>query len=443
MRASGRDTALKVLRRVEADQAFAAAVLASELKRVDDPREAGLAFELVYGVLRMRPFLDHLLERVSDRGLRKLNPEVMDILRVAAYQIAFLERIPARAAVHHAVERTRRSRASRLSGLVNALLRRLSELPDAERRPTEGVRSTAERARDAGLPVWLYEKLTGQLGEARTAEIAAAFNHTSRRTLRVNVNRLSREEAVTRLGDTAVPGSLSPWAVHVDDAGAARRAVEAGWAVYQDEAAQLAVLALAPQPGERILDACAGRGGKSGAVSMMTGNGTRVVAADRSEGKLQRLSFELERQGFEVSTVTADLTAPPRELLERPFDRVLLDAPCSGTGTLGRRPEIRWRLRASSVESLCRLQQEILKRCAAMVAPGGRLLYVVCSILQEEGIDTVARFLKAHPDFTRTPAPPRWPAGIPWRREGILIDPSKTKTDGYQIISLQRAADAS
>jgi 16S rRNA (cytosine967-C5)-methyltransferase len=137
-------------------------------------------------------------------------------------------------------------------------------------------------------------------------------------------------------------------------------------------------------------------------------------------------------------TVTADLTNPSNSL-KQGFDAILLDAPCSGSGTLGRRPEIRWRLDESAVKNLCTLQGELLKRCAMMVVPGGRLVFVVCSILSEEGMGNADRFLDAHPDFTLTPTPPLgWPFTIPWNCGKVFIDPSETRTDGYQIISMMR-----
>lgn len=435
---NARDIALKVLKRVDQDHAFAAAALKAELEHVTDTRDAGLAFELVHGVLRMRPWLDHLLARASDRGLKKIDPDVIRTLRLAAYQIAFLERIPPSAAVNHAVTCTKRSRASRLSGLVNALLRKLARQPDDMLRPGEpdpGM-SNDTLALQLGLPRWFFARLVFQFGKAEAIAIAQRFNQSARRTLRINANTRSREDAIHRLGATARPGRLSPWSVDIDDPGAARQAVAEGWAAFQDEAAQLAVLALWPRPGERILDACAGRGGKTGGIAMLTQGKAEIVAIDRTESKLQRLALEMARQGFDVTAAPADLSEETGAV-KGPFDAVLLDAPCSGSGTLGRRPEIRWRLTERTVSELANVQRRLLHTCADLVAPGGRMVYVVCSLLETEGFDHIDKFLSDSPAFARSESPPpHWPSQLAWREGKIGISPSETQTDGYQIVSL-------
>ncbi len=437
-----RDVALDVLARVERDRAYAAAALSSELTGVGDPREAAFATELVLGVLRRRPFLDNLLESVSNRGLRKTPPRVKQILRIGAYQLVFLERIPNRAVVSEAVEQTRRSQASGFSGLVNAILRRISEMdpksliPDSE--DTSG--SAEDLGLRLGLPTWLIRRLVGAHSPNRAIAIANTYNQPSRRTLRVNVHRASRETILQTLGDAGSPGHLSPWSIDVTNPTAALKTIDDGLAVYQDEGAQLVALALDPLPGERILDACAGRGGKTGTLSMMVHGKSDIVASDRNSSKLERLRFELDRQGFTATTVVADLTQPSQSrLFGGGFDRILLDAPCSGTGTMGRRPEIRWRLDRIVVKSLVQIQSKLLEATTELLAPGGRLVYAVCSVLPEEGAGHVPGFLEKHKDFGLVADPPSaWPEIIPWKNGSVFVDPSISQTDGYQIISLFR-----
>lgn len=431
-----RDAALRVLGRVEEDRAFAAAVLDAELGRLADPRDRSLATEIVLGCLRRQSWLDQLLSSAAARGLEGIDPAVRRILRIGAYQLAFLERVPARAAVSEAVSQAKRSRAAGLAGLVNGVLRNLAIRDRGELAPRgDDSAPIDELAARLGQQPWLLERLVEALGRERAVAVAAAFNAPSRRTLRVSGARASRDEVLSALAGEGRAGDLSPWAVDATDAEAARRLERDGLAVYQDEGAQLVALAADPRPGTRILDACAGRGGKTGALAA---GGTEVVAADREPSKLERLEFELARQGLAARTVTADLTGDLSALGE-PFDLVLLDAPCSGTGTLGRRPEIRWRLIPQDVAGLVAVQAAMLDSVADLVVGGGRLVYAVCSLLPEECDDHLAGFLGRHPDFAPVTEPPqRWPAAVPWNGGRILVDPSRTGTDGYRILCLSR-----
>jgi 16S rRNA (cytosine967-C5)-methyltransferase len=436
-----RDTALKVLARVEADGAHAAAALAAELAGVGDSRETALATELVYGVLRRRPWLDHLIESAAGRPLNRIDPITRRILRIAAYQIAFLERIPSRAAVFEAVEQARRRGSPRLAGLVNAVLRKLA---DRERiglaPPDPGPDAPPSALALAhGLPVWFVERLIAAHGDSGARAMAAAFDRPAPRTLRVNLARATRDVLLSDIGEAAQLNPVSPWAIDVGDARTARRLEEDGRAVHQDAGAQLAVLALDAGSGSRVLDACAGRGGKTGALAALVGEAGRVVAADRQESKLARLALELHRLGLEAETAAGDLTGDLPALAGQPFDRVLLDAPCSGSGTLGRRPDIRWRIEEHKVASLAELQWRLLGALAHRVASGGRLVFAVCSILPEEGRDLGPRFLDGHPDFRFVEFPPDgWPAMVPWNGGSIMVDPSVTGGDGYQILCLER-----
>jgi 16S rRNA (cytosine967-C5)-methyltransferase len=265
------------------------------------------------------------------------------------------------------------------------------------------------------------------------------FNAPSRRTLRVNTTRSNRDTVIEELAGSGGPGALTPWSVDVDDRDRARRLVEQGYAAFQDEGAQLVALAVDPQPGERILDACAGRGGKTGALAQIVGSRAEVTAVDRQGSKLKRMELELERQSLAATPICADLTGDARAL-HGPFDRVLLDAPCSGSGTLGRRPEIRWRLTPVKVESLVAVQAAMLDACAALVGAGGRLVYAVCSLLPKECDDHLAGFLEHHPEFALVTSPPQpWPEIVPWNGGRILVDPSATRTDGYRMLVLERS----
>ncbi len=438
--ADARETARRVLARVENDRAFAAAVLAAESVHLNDPRDAALAFELVYGCLRREAWLDHLLDGVALRGLKKLDPDTLRILRIGAYQLAFLTRIPNSAAVNDAVAAVKRTPAAGLSGLVNALLRKLSRMEQTALIPPEeddgaDVETLSLRC---GLPMFVLSSFIERFGRKGAFDIARVFNGPSRRTLRINAHRMSREEAFALVG--GAPGHLAPWALDVPDRDRADALVAEGNAAYQDEAAQLSLLALSPLGGESMLDACAGRGGKSAAAKAMTNNELSLLAADVSKSKLERLSFELSKQGLHAETEVCNLTtAAPVSIPS--FDRVLVDAPCSGSGTLGRRPEIRRRLSTASVESLVDVQRRILNNAATTLKPGGRLVFVVCSLLQEEGFGHTEQFLSEHPEFVLEETPPKsWPEAVGWNRGQVLVNPAAHSTDGYQMSVFTRRA---
>lgn len=435
--ASARRIAVKVLSRVERERAFAAAALEAELRGVADPRDAALATGLVYGALRFRPWLDHLLDGASERGRLEVDPGVRDVLRVAAYELAFLDRVPAHAVLNEAVAAVRRARGGGLAGFANAVLRGLAR--DRAALAPPDAASAPDPALALGLPPWLFDRLEAAHGRERAIAMGRAFNGPSRRTLRINTARIRVDEARARLGAGVGSGLYLPWAVDAADRSAARSLEEDGLAAHQDEGAGLVVAALDPKPGERVLDACAGRGGKTALIAQLAGGGARIAACDAQPAKLERLAFELGRQGFGAQTAACDLAAGPPPF-EGGFDRALVDAPCTGSGTIGRRPEIRWRLRPEDVASLARIQGAMLDRVAPLVRPGGRLVFAVCSVLPEEHAAHLAPFLEAHPGFALVREPPAlWPGSIDWSGGAPLVDPGASRTDGYGILCLERS----
>jgi 16S rRNA (cytosine967-C5)-methyltransferase len=246
----------------------------------------------------------------------------------------------------------------------------------------------------------------------------------------------SRDRILAQLGEKAKRGALTPWSIDVESPGIAGDLADKGLAVNQDEGSQLAILALDPRPGERVLDMCAGRGGKTSALAMAAQGRAEITAVDKSPSKLDRLALELAKQGFTAKTIAADLTENA-DVEGAPFDRILLDAPCSGSGTLGRRPEIRWRLSKKKIEELVSVQSGLLDRAAGLLKAKGRLVYSVCSILPEEGAGHLNAFLDRHPDFCAVAEPfPSWPGGVPWQNGSVFLDPADSSTDGYQLLVL-------
>lgn len=343
-----RIAAYEVLRRVEGG-GYASDLLRSRTAALS-PRDAGLANELVFGVLRFRAQLDYLIERYSGRSVARLDREVALVLRMAIYQLRYLERVPAHAAVSEAVELTRRAHKRSAAALVNAVLRKVDRAPVV----------WPDRTIELSTPAWLLASWERQFGSELAAGIARAFLKPPERYIRVPAER--RDEAAhLALAPTEIPGC---YRLLEGDPGGFR---------LQDISSQAVVPLLELQPGQSFLDVCAAPGNKT-AQALETP--LEAVAADNKLDKL------LELQGLNAALVVLDATRPMP--FRRSFERILLDAPCSGTGTLGRNPEIKWRLRPEDLERHHRRQVAMLHQALGALAPGGRLVYSTCSLEAEE-----------------------------------------------------------
>ncbi len=421
---NGRDLARQVLARVEADGAYASRALAAALDRATDlsAPERGLATELVYGVLRRRSRLDRALEAVADRGLASLDPAMRIILRVGAYQLLFLDRVPAYAAVHDTVETTKRTHGPRLVGLTNALLRRVSErgeppLPDPTRDPLGHL------VEACGFPEWLARLAIRDLGVDVAVALGAEMGAPAPLAMRANrLAGVSRDALSSRIAAERPDALLTPSAVAPDallaramDAPARTRAFADGAFAIQDVGAQLVAELCGAAPGDRVLDACAGLGGKTVQLAALAGNQASIEALDLSAAKLDQAREHARRLGVKnLATRVADLTKdlPPTA---GPYDRVLLDAPCAGLGVLRRHPEALLRRTEADLSLLAAAQRRMLDVVAARVAPGGILVYAVCTFDRVEGEDVVRAFLSRHPQFRLEP-PVQVPGGADWNR---------------------------
>jgi 16S rRNA (cytosine967-C5)-methyltransferase len=448
---SAREVAARVLARVDKDDAFAAATLEAELDRTTQfaARDRALATELVYGSLRVLPWLERQIAPFVPRGVAKLDAHVRACLVVAAYQL-FFTRVPPFAAVSEAVDVVRAARGPRVGAFANAVLRkvaaRAAEMGDVER----------DQAIAESAPEWLRTALERSLGAAD----AAAFlkNATVPPPVGLRVEHAADRDAWLERLRAAAPrasfeaGRHSPLAILARGAGKPQALPgfeEGAWSV-QEEGSQLAALALGARAGERILDACAGRGNKTAVLARAVAPGGTVDACDSAPAKLQRLATELGRLGLRANATHAvDWTAGSGDV-PNDYDRVLVDAPCSGTGTLRRRPEIA-RRRSSGVGSgpegvaeLAKTQLAIASRAADHVRPGGVLLYVVCSVLREEGADVTGALLAARPDFRPLPFGADDPSflvdlgNVNAGGATCLLLPTRHGTDGYFIARLGR-----
>jgi len=444
-RENPRTIALEILQRVEATDAYANLLLDARLRRsrLSVPDRA-LVTELVYGVLRWRGKLDWILAQVLDRPLHRLDPPVRQILRLGAYQLCCLTRIPDFAAVDEAVSLARRTGGTRHASYINAVLRAVARArstpePDPASNPT-GYWETV-----GSHPRWLVERWITRLGAGEAGRLMAANNTVPPVTVLANPLKARDEEvrhALEKAGAQVVAGRWIPGAFCLRGGGSVGNlpGFAAGWFIPMDEAGVFPVLALDVQPGDRVLDACAGGGGKSALVAARIGSQGEVVALDSSPRAIRRLEAARARLG--LVTVTPHLGDARTAGAEWPgrFSRVLLDAPCTGLGTIRRRPEIKWRRRPEDLTRAATLQRELLAGVAGAVATSGLLVYSTCSLEPEETDAVVADFLAGHPSFqVEDPGPPLRERGDLVDGEGYLRSwPQRHETDGFFVARFRR-----
>jgi 16S rRNA (cytosine967-C5)-methyltransferase len=440
-RVGSRDVAAQVLARVMKDRSFASAALESELEREArlEPRDRALATELVYGSLRSAPWLLEQVAQFAPRGIDAIDPTVRAHLVVAAYQL-FFTRVPAFAAVSEAVEAVTAARSSRMGAFVNAVLRKVAARA-AERRPGD----TIEEAVVASAPAWLRRAL----GQALSDQGARAFLGCGAQppAVALRVERASEREAwIARLQGarpeaTIEPGRVSPHAILVRGAGKPQRLPgwDEGALTVQEEGSQAAALALGARSGDEVLDACAGRGNKTSVLSRAVEPMGAVDACDASPSKLDRLAAELARLGLQVrARFAVDWTVGSGDV-EGLYDRVLVDAPCSGVGTLRRRPEIALHRQHADLTALRETQVSIATRAANHVRPGGALLYVVCSVLHEEAEDVIDALTAARTDLRPAPFESPVARALAGEAATVRLLPHVHGTDGYFLAHLRRA----
>ncbi len=408
MIARARVAAFNILRALDSGRTDLATALAAERESLADDRDKALAGEIATGVLRQRNSLDHLITTFANRGLNRIDAEVITILRLSAYQLLHLTRVPAAAIVDDAVDLTRRAKKKSGKGFVNAILRSLSRQRHALPLP---ARPADASNRDAALeylsitlshPRWLAARWYDRLGFDRAEKWMQFNNQPARLTLRANRLKISADALATRLDRDDVlvtPGRWAPDALIVTEGRALQSAAAAeGAFVVQDEASQLVALLAGPNPGPRVLDACASPGGKTTAMAAaMTGTGL-VVACDVRDARVALLTRTVAASGAaNVRVIQADVARPLP--FRETFDCVLVDVPCSGLGTLRRDPDIRWRRQESDLQALASAQRAMLGHAAACVSAGGRLIYSTCSSEPEENDDVADAFLASMPAF--------------------------------------------
>jgi 16S rRNA (cytosine967-C5)-methyltransferase len=411
MIAPARAAAFEVLRAVNGGRADLPSALARARARLADERDRALAGEIATGTLRWQAAFDHVIATFARRKPAALDAEVRDILRLSAFQLLHLHRIPASAAVNDAVDLTRKAGKSSAAGLVNAVLRRISreraKLP-LPSRPADADRGSALAYLSITLshPEWLVRRWLDRHGFDAAERWTLFDNSPAPLTLRANALRISRDDLASRLSEEGIetePTRFAPDGLVVVDGNPLLTPLASeGVFLVQDEASQLVANLTGASARETVLDACASPGGKTIAMASAMGGSGRIVATDLRGRRVGLLARTIAQAGAKsVSVVRADVTA---ELpFATAFDCALLDAPCSGLGTLRRDPDIRWRRSEADLPRLSSTQTLMLRRVAHVVRPGGRLVYSTCSSEPEENEDVVEDFLAAEPSFVRAP----------------------------------------
>ncbi|HYG65708.1 MAG TPA: transcription antitermination factor NusB [Thermoanaerobaculia bacterium] len=431
-----------VLDRTLQSLAPAESFLASALTRFDE-RDQGLLRELVLGSLRWLRRLDHVITTASSRPFEQIEPVLRSPLRIATYQLLFLDRIPPHAAVHEAVEQANQLSHRGAASFVNGVLRRIARSPRLEDWPVEERDLVRRLGIEKSHPDFLVARWLSRLGEERTEALLDANNRPKPMQLLAFRDRGGREllaEALIDEGLEVEPASLSSLGLTVRRGNPLASAAFARGDFYvQDEASQAAALIPPPRPGERVLDAAAAPGGKT--FSLVAHEpGVVPALADVSLARALVLRGNLGRLRRGLPLLVADAGVPPFAPGPR-FDRVILDLPCTGTGTLRRHPELKWRISEDEIGRLSRQALRLMEGAAPLVAPGGNLVAITCSLEPEENEEVVASFLADHPELSLLPLEgllePAMAQGLIGR--GGWRMPTGGDHDGFTVHVLQKA----
>ncbi len=405
-----RRLAWQILQQVEHSRNFADSLLDQSFSRKPELsiRDRGFVTEMVMGVLRWRSRLDLAIRKAAKDPGRRIHSRILQLLRLGAYQILFLDRVPDAAAVNESVSLARSQfHDEKIAHFVNALLRQvarrkgLEEFPPLEASPLEHITQAAAH------PEWMVKRWISDFGPEKALHFCQSNNHRPPYTIRVNtlkVSRLQLQDRFRHLGMEARPTLFSPEGLvlrHKPQSGDEGLFAQ-GMYFIQDEASQIIPHLVAPKPGETILDACAAPGGKSTHLAQLINNHGRIIALDSVRSKILRIQENCRRLGISaVQPLPADASRPLPFPQNIRFDRILVDAPCTGLGVLHRNPEIKWRRRAEDPARLQKLQLAILRNVAPHLKPGGILVYSTCTLTQEENDEVVEGFLRSHPEFQR------------------------------------------
>ncbi len=432
--------ALTFLEKCRRADAWSDAVLGSVMDSAGlDGRDRGLCTAISYGVMQNRLLLDNAIAAFSAVKVNKLEPKVLDILRISAYQLLFMDRIPVSAAVNEGVKLTKKLGYSRASGLVNAVLRKISA-NRADLLDPKGRNKAESLSIKYSHPLELVKYFVGQLGEEEAEKLLKCHNESVPISIQVNTLKTTRESLMDRLAEKGIEATAHeflPNSILLGSTGSvsALPGFAEGEFYVQDCAAFMSVMASEPKAGEKVLDVCSAPGGKSFAAAILGGGEVDIISCDIHENKLKRIRESAQRLGItKLNTLAADGRQFREEFAEA-FDLVIADVPCSGLGVIRKKPDIRYK-NTSDFEALPSIQLDILKNVSRYVKAGGRILFSTCTVRKEENKDVVEAFLSENECFaTEDFSLPMVGAS----ENGMLqLWPQHHGTDGFFIAKLRR-----
>lgn len=404
--------------------------------------ERSFACELVYGIVRRQRTLDQLIDLLGKKTAAQQPPDLRIILHLGLYQLRYLDRIPESAAVNTSVDLAKKNSLGKLSGVVNGLLRnyiRQAQSGDPLQLPEESISKLGIKH---SFPDWIVETWLEQLPLVEVDQLLSWFNQPPKIDLRVNILKTSIEQVENALQDAGVSVERIPHlpqGLRLTSAGAVTElpGYQQGWWMIQDSSAQLVSHLLAPQPGETIIDACAAPGGKTTHIAELMADNGQIIACDRATKRLQKVrqnAARLQLNSIRIEAGDSRHASSFRNLA----DKVLLDVPCSGLGTLHKRPDIRWRQTASKIRELFVLQQQLIEQAAHWVKPKGVLVYATCTLNVLENEKVIQSFLENNPhwsiQYPTNVIPQNWATSEGW----IKVYPHRSNMDGFFMVRLVR-----
>ncbi|MBS7345716.1 MAG: 16S rRNA (cytosine(967)-C(5))-methyltransferase RsmB [Caryophanon sp.] len=438
-----RDAALTILLTVDKSQAYSNLLLNDTIEKynIKDAKDRGLLTELTYGTLQYKYTLDYYLEPFI-RG--KVDLWVRWLLRLSLYQMHYLTRIPAHAAVNEAVEIAKRRGHKGIAATVNGILR--SVLREGVR-SMEDITNEVERlAIETSHPEWLVARWVEMYGYAQAGEMLRENNIPPLQTMRVNTTRVTVDEALQileREGVKARRSEVLPECIHLMSGTAARTSLfKKGFATIQDESSMLPATVLDPQPGERIYDMCAAPGGKTTHIAEKMNNEGKVLASDLHAKKLNLIDENVARLGLDiVEAIPLDGRKSADLLGEASFDRVLVDAPCSGLGVMRRKPDIKYTKREEDLANLQTIQLALLDNAVRILKPGGRLVYSTCTVDRTENEGTVQAFLAKYPQMEAEQM--TLPTSLMDKQQNGMLQvfPQDFGSDGFFVASFRKKGE--
>jgi 16S rRNA (cytosine967-C5)-methyltransferase len=442
-----RQLASEILLKVDTRKAYADVLLDHSLKDAAlSDRDRALLTELVYGTLRWRGNIDARLNLYFRRALDNTDPFIRNLLRVAFYQLLFLSRIPDYAAVNEAVQLAKAHGGDKVAGFVNAVLRNLLREKDKTAERQLSAQRQATLATEHSHPQWLVNKWLDYFGREETEALMKASNEAAPLVLRVNSYRSSREVLLALLlksGVSAVATRWSPVGISVKSRSPVDQlpGFQEGLFQVQGEASHLVSYLLSPQKGERILDACAAPGGKTTHIAELMGDAGELIALDKSEKGIAQIRENAARLGLmSLCAAQSDVGHQLPAALRRPYDRILIDAPCSGLGTLRSHPEIKWHRNETDIKRLSHLQKKIVDQVVHYLKPGGVLVYSTCTLTKDENENVVEDFLEHHKEFVLDDAAGYLPGEASSLVAGsyYIALPHRHDTDGFFAARMRR-----